>query len=621
MMPSHSSNESFNLMSFLQNLPDTSGCYLMHNAVDEVIYVGKAKNLKRRVASYFARQQDHPKTRAMVAQVARIEIMLTASEAEAFILEYTLIKKHHPRYNIIFRDDKSYPYLYLSTQQDFPGLYFYRGARKKEGRLFGPFPSAPSVYEALNLLQKVFPIRQCNDTFYRNRTRPCLQYEIKRCTAPCVGLVDKDRYGRDVQDTIDFLEGRSQQMIEQKQAAMLAAAEVLDFERAAALRDQIQHLQSIQSKQFVVSEKAEDADVIAVMEDDRGQQVVQLSMIRGGNLWGSSSHFPKHADQADEGLVLSAFILQHYAGRDIPPRLIVSHTPEDKAGLLAWLVLQSGKRIHLVTQPRGMAVKWLQLVQDNARQALIQRSLTQRQQQQLLQSMQDKLQLTLLPKHMICFDISHLQGTGTIASEVVFIDGVAAKQAYRRYNILDITPGDDPAAMRQVVHRCLLRAVNEQQFPDLMIVDGGKTQLRMAMEQCRQMGIQDEQMNLLAIAKGEGRKAGLETYYRPGDEVGVLLSADDPVAHLLQRIRDEAHRFAITGQRNSRKKGLHSILEEVPGVGAKTRSRLLKAFGSLVAIQGASMAQLQSVQGVNVKQAQAVYHWFRDSEPNDGLAE
>jgi excinuclease ABC subunit C len=599
----------FDLTHFLANLPESSGCYLMFNRDDQVIYVGKAKNLKRRVGSYFNREQDHPKTRALVAQIARVELMLTQSEAEAFILEYTLIKKHNPRYNIIFRDDKSYPYLYLSSQQDFPGLYAYRGSRKKEGRLFGPFPSSPAVYETLNVLQKVFPVRQCSDRFYRNRARPCLQYEIKRCTAPCVGLISKADYAKDVQDTVAFLEGKSKALIQLKQQAMMIASDALEFERAAALRDQIALLETVQQKQFVSAEQPEDADVVTLLHDEAGRVVVQLLMIRNGNLWGSNSHFPRHAKDSDEGLVLAAFLLQYYTGRDIPQRIILGQEPEDKAGLLAWFALHAKKRVYLVTQARGQAQKWLQLAQDNARQALTSLEATQTQQLKLLTQLQTRFALPRLPQRMECFDISHLQGTNTVASCVVFLQGSASKEHYRRYNITGITPGDDPAAMKQVLSRRLTRGLQSGELPDLLIVDGGKVQLSMAVEQLALLGLQDQVM-LLSIAKGEGRKAGLETYYQSPTDEGVQLDADDPLAHLLQRIRDEAHRFAITGQRNSRKKSLVSGLEDIAGIGAKTKTKLLRSFGNMLAIKAASLSQLSSVAGVTQKQAQAVYDYF-----------
>jgi excinuclease ABC subunit C len=605
-------NDAFDLTQFLVNLPESSGCYLMFNVQGQVIYVGKAKNLKRRVSSYFSREQEHPKTRALVAQITHVELMLTQSEAEAFILEYTLIKKHNPRYNIIFRDDKSYPYLYLSSHQDFPGLYAYRGSRKKEGRLFGPFPSSPAVYEALNLLQKVFPVRQCSDSFYRNRARPCLQYEIKRCTAPCVGLISKENYDKDVQDTIAFLEGKSKVIIQSKQQAMLVAAEALEFEQAAVLRDQIELLETVQQKQFVSAEKPEDADVVTLLYDETGRVVVQLLMIRSGNLWASSSHFPHQAKDNDAGSILSAFLLQYYTGREIPHRIILGQEPDDKAGLLAWFSVQAGKRVYLVTQTRGLAQKWLQLALDNARQALTRLATTQLQQMKLLTQLQTRFDLSKLPQRIECFDISHLQGTNTVASCVVFIEGIASKKQYRRYNITGITAGDDSAAMKQVLSRRLLRGVQSDELPDLLIVDGGRIQLKMAVEQVAALSLQDRVM-LLSIAKGEGRKAGLETYYRyPTHDDGIQLEVDDPLAHLLQRIRDEAHRFAIAAQRNSRKKSLVSRLEDIAGIGAKTKTKLLKAFSSISAVKEASLSQLASVAGVTQKQAQAVYTFFRD---------
>lgn len=602
------SKPAFDLAYFLQHLPESSGCYLMFNADDQVIYVGKAKQLKRRVSSYFVRHHDHPKTRTMVAQVARVELMLTNTEAEAFILEYTLIKKHQPRYNIIFRDDKSYPYLYVSTQQAFPGLYFYRGSRRKEGRLFGPFPSSPAVYEALNTLQKLFPVRQCSDSFYRNRSRPCLQYQIKRCTAPCVGLISQQDYARDVQDTLAFLEGNSAQVIDDKTAQMMAAAEVLDFEQAAKLRDQIELLTRVQAKQFVSTATAEDTDVVSLISDAAGRVLVQLLMIRSGNVWGSSSHFPRHAHASAPELVLSAFLLQHYANRNIPKRIVLGSVPDDLAGLKAWFAWQAGHQVALITQPRGDAKQWLQLAYENGKQALAGMVVDEAQQLRLLTQLQEQLMLPRLPVRMECFDISHLQGTNTVAAGVVFVNGIASKADYRRYNISGITPGDDPAAMRQVLGRRLKSGIQTGNLPDLLIVDGGKVQLGMAQEQLVTLGLLDRVM-LLSIAKGEGRKAGLETFYQVGHE-GVQLSMDNPVAHLLQRIRDEAHRFAITGQRNKRKASLDSGLQTIPGIGPKTRNRLLRALGTVQAIKASSVAELESIEGITRKQADAIYASF-----------
>jgi excinuclease ABC subunit C len=574
-----------------------------------VIYVGKAKNLKRRVSSYFVRQLDHPKTRTMVAQVARVELMLTNTEAEAFILEYTLIKKHNPRYNIIFRDDKSYPYLYVNTQHRFPGLYFYRGSRQKEGRLFGPFPSSPAVYETLNTLQKIFPVRQCSDRFYRNRSRPCLQYQIKRCTAPCTGFISQEDYAQDVNDTLAFLEGKSGQVIENKQAQMVQAAEALEFERAAVLRDQIELLKSVQAKQFVSVSRDEDADVVTLVQDDSGRVVVQLLMIRHGNLWGSSSHFPKQAQFAEPDLVLAAFLLQYYAGRDIPKRIVLGVIPDDLEGLKAWFAWQAGYQVYLVTAARGDAKRWLALAEQNGQQALTSLAVDEAQQLRLLSQLQAMLSLPRVPIRIECFDISHLQGTNTVASCVVFMHGLASKADYRRYNISGITPGDDPAAMRQVLGRRLKSGLQTGVLPDMIMVDGGKTQLAQAQQQLEELGLVDQVM-LVSIAKGEGRKAGLETFYQVGDTDGLQLPADHAVAHLLQRIRDEAHRFAITGQRNKRKASLASGLQDIPGIGPKTRQRLLRKLGNLTAIKAASIEALSAIEGVTQKQAEAVYGYF-----------
>lgn len=610
---------SFDLELFLKTLPESPGCYLMQDAAQRVIYVGKAKNLKRRVSSYFQRDQDHPKTRAMVAQVAQVELMLTQTEAEAFILEYTLIKKHNPRYNIIFRDDKSYPYIYVSTQQAFPGLYFYRGARKKEGRVFGPFPSAPAVYETLHALSKIFPVRQCSDTVFRNRARPCLQYQIKRCTGPCVGLISESDYAQDVADTLAFLEGRSTEVVKQKEASMLAASEALAFERAAVLRDQIEMLKSVQARQFVASEQPEDADAVAVMRDAvSGQLVVQLLMVRGGNVWGSSSHSPRHAEDSEDALVLSAFLLQHYSGRDIPRRIFLDREPDDREGLEAWFVAQAGRKVMLVVPQRGQGVRWLAMAQENARQVLKTQALASEQGRRLLAALQSVFALPRLPVRMECFDISHLQGTDTVASQVVFIDGVAQNKLYRRYNITGVTPGDDPAAMYQAVRRRLLRGQQEGVLPDLLMVDGGRVQLKQAETVVAELELQG-QLSLMAVAKGEGRKAGLETYYLSSSDEGLVLDGDDPVAHLLQRIRDEAHRFALKGQTTRRKvRALGSSLEDVPGVGAKTRQKLLRHFGGMAQLRGARVVELAAVPGVSARQAQAIFDFLHPQEGAQG---
>lgn len=598
----------FDPATLLKTLPDAAGCYLMHNAQDQVIYVGKAKNLKRRVASYFQGESDLPKTRAMVAQIARVEIVITRSETEAFILEYTLIKKHNPRYNIIFRDDKSYPYLYVSTQHPFPGLYFYRGARKKEGRLFGPFPSPPAVYETLNELQKLFPVRQCSDTFFRNRSRPCLQYQIKRCTAPCVGLISPENYAQDVQDTLAFLTGQSQKVIQQKTREMLSASEALAFERAAELRDQIERLKSIQTKQFVSSNHAEDVDVILVHHDLTSQAIlVQLLMIRDGHVWDSSTHFPKHAEEQTLGLVLSAFILQYYTGREIPSRLMTNLACEDASGVLTWLNHQAQRTIYLSQPQRGQGAQWLDLALTNAKHALHRQQMANEQNQQLLVQLQHEFLLPQLPRHIECFDISHLQGSDTIASQVVFIDGQAQPRLYRRFNITGITPADDPSALYQAVKRRLLRGQQEAHLPDLLIVDGGRTQLKQAEMIADELGL-ETQIALLSIAKGEGRKAGLETYYRSSTEQeGRTLPSTAPVAHLLQRIRDEAHRFALSGQRQKRKpRQLGSSLEDIAGVGSKTRQKLLRAFGSLAGIKTATVEELMSKAGIRHSLAEKI---------------
>jgi excinuclease ABC subunit C len=421
--------------------------------------------------------------------------------------------------------------------------------------------------------------------------------------------VSQEDYARDVVDTLAFLEGKSRQVIRDKTDAMLLASDELNFERAAALRDQIEMLNSIQTKQFVTAEKAEDADVVTVVSDDHGRVLVQVLMIRGGDVWGSSSHTPKHAQDADVSLVLSAFLVQYYAGRDIPRRLILGQVPNDVEGLTDWLAVQAGRAIQLVLQARGQATQWLKQAMDNGQQALLSQEVADSQQMALLNKLQTVFALTHFPKRMECYDISHLHGTQTVASQVVFLDGLAHKAHYRRFNITGITPGDDPAAMRQVLRRRLLRAQQDDVFPNLLIVDGGKTQLNMAIEMVSELGLQGR-FDVLSVAKGEGRKAGLETFYRDVTDVGIQLPSDDPVAHLLQRIRDEAHRFAITGQQQKRKSALQSGLEALPGIGPKTRQKLLRALGNMSAIKQADVDTLVATAGITLKQAQIIVQAF-----------
>ncbi|HIQ40822.1 MAG TPA: excinuclease ABC subunit UvrC [Sulfurivirga caldicuralii] len=591
----------FDIKAFLQQLPERPGVYQMFNARGQVIYVGKAKNLKRRVSAYFHKQHDSIKTQKLVEQVARIEVTLTETEAEAFLLESTLIKRLNPRYNVLFRDDKSYPYIYVSTQDRFPGLYFHRGAKKRAGEYFGPFPNAAAVYETLHTLQKIFPVRQCADSVFNNRSRPCLQHQIGRCSAPCVGLISEQAYAQDVQHTLLFLQGKRHEVIEQLGQKMLAASERLEFEKAAQLRDRIAALRSIQQQHLIHQGKGA-LDVVAVAQR-QGVFAITLMRYQGGTLWGTEHFFPK-GDLLVSSEVVSQFLVQYYRGKSMPDRVLVA---VDLGAEAAWF-----KALDIpVAQARSRTERELvALAETNARTALRQHLSQKSTQQQKLLALQDVLGLQKLPRVMECFDVSHTQGGETVASCVCFIDGVPEKQRYRRYNIRQAAAGDDYAAIYEVVARHYRRLQQQpDQLPDLVVIDGGRGQLHKALEALVTLGLED--LPVVSVAKGEGRKPGLECLYTPYCNTGIDLPADEPALHLINFLRDEAHRFAISGHRARRqKRQLRSTLEEIAGVGPKTRKRLLTHFGGLKGIQDASVSELVKVPGVSKKLAQRIYDHF-----------
>lgn len=604
------SESSFDHKTFLRSLTPGPGVYRMLNAQGQVMYVGKAKNLRRRVGSYFTRAANR-RIASMVAQIQGIEITATHTEAEALLLENNLIKEHKPRYNVLLRDDKSYPYLFLSDEE-FPRLAFHRGARRSKGRYFGPYPSASAVRETLQLLQKLFPVRQCEDSYFRNRSRPCLQYQIQRCTAPCVGFVKPDIYWQDVRDTELFLEGKASDVIERWVRKMEAASERLEYEEAAHLRDQIGALRSVQEKQYVSGERG-DLDIVAVAAEG-AVACVQLFYVRQGRNLGNKSLFPRSGDGAEPSEIISAFIAQHYLGRAVPQQILVNVEPEDKAVLEESLSLQAERKVTIQSRPRGERARWLKMAVDNAALALASRLASAGSARARLGALQTALGLVDLPQRMECFDISHTQGDQTVASCVVFVDGAPSKADYRRFNIAGITPGDDYAAMRQALDRRYKRVLaGEGRLPDILLIDGGLGQLTVAGDIMAELGV--EGVLLLGVAKGPDRRPGMEQLFLLGRSAALILPADSPALHLVQQIRDEAHRFAITGHRQRRGKAKkRSVLEDINGIGPKRRARLLKQFGGLQGLSRAGIEDISTVEGVSEKLAQEIYAAFHGNK-------
>jgi excinuclease ABC subunit C len=600
----------FDPKPFLKTLTSRPGVYRMLDHKGEALYVGKARDLKRRVSSYFTRSLNR-RLQLMVEKVRSIEVTVTHTEAEALLLENNLIKSLKPRYNVLLRDDKGYPYIHLSDDA-FPRLSFHRGARKAGGRYFGPYPNAGSMRATLQLLQKLFPVRQCEESFYRNRSRPCLQHQIKRCTAPCVGLVSEEVYGRDVRDALLFLEGKTNQVIDELVQRMEQASEALEFEQAARYRDQIARLRKIQERQYVSGEKG-DLDIIACASTG-GAACIQLFYIRHGRNLGNKSFYPRIPDGSGEPQIISAFLGQHYLGKQIPKAIIVSHKPAEKELLQEVLSGEAGHQVKILTAVRGERSRWLQMAQQNARLALDSRLASNAGMAVRLEALQLALQLDELPEQMECFDISHTGGEQTVASCVVFNQQGAAKQEYRRFNIRNIQPGDDYGAMEQALMRRYRRIQGgEGKLPDILFIDGGKGQLSAAEGVLKELAVSG--VNLVAVAKGAERKAGMERLFLPGRKAPLVLPAGSPALHLVQQIRDEAHRFAITGHRQRRQQSSRkSPLEQIEGVGPKRRQRLLKQFGGLQELAAAGIEDLQRVEGISRQLAQKIYAAFHGND-------
>jgi excinuclease ABC subunit C len=602
---------SFDHKHFLATLSSRPGVYRMVDLDGKVIYVGKARNLKKRVGSYFRASGLSSRTMAMVEKIASIEVTVTNSETEALLLEQSLIKTLRPPYNIQLRDDKSYPYILLTDHDDYPRLAFYRGSRKRVGRFFGPYPSAHATRETLQILQKVFRVRQCEDSYFRNRSRPCLQYQIDRCTGPCVDLISKQDYARDVHYSTLFLQGKSNQLTRELSRNMEREAAAEEFEKAAKIRDQIIDLRRIQEQQFVANQ-GHDADILAA-ELQQPYVCVHVIYVRAGRIIGSKSFYPRFRLASSPQEVLAAFIAQMYLGDDkaanIPAEIIVPTLLEEAEELQQALTYIAGRKIKLSMRVRGHRAQWLQLALTNARESLLGFISTKKNIQQRFKQLQEVLNLDTKPARIECFDISHTGGEGTVASCVVFDDNGAVKSDYRRFNIKDIQPGDDYAAMQQVLDRRFTRlSKGEAKIPDLLLIDGGKGQLKQAREILEKFQLAD--IHLLGIAKGISRRAGQETLFlaKGMGYQEIALPTEAPALHLLQQIRDEAHRFAITGHRQRRSKARkQSALEQIPGLGPKRRRELLKYFGGQQEISRASESEIAKVAGISKKLAENIY--------------
>ena len=595
----------FDAKSFVDSLPVRPGVYRMLDAQGEILYVGKARNLKSRVGSYFQPSNVHPKVQALVAKTVSMEVTIANSDTEALLLEFNLIKKHRPRFNVVLRDDKSFPYLYCETRHEFPRLAFYRGSRQEPGRYFGPYPSAGAVRETLQQVQKLFRLRNCEDSYFANRSRPCLQYQIQRCTAPCVGLISKEDYARDVGAAIKVLEGRNDEVNQDLVRRMESAAAALHFEEAAQVRDQLAKLKAVQAQQIVTADLDHDADVIAVAAGN-GEYCVALMFIRGGRSLGSTTFFPK-APLAEPQEVLGAFVAQYYLQREAPPEIIVEREFDEMSLLEATLAERAGHKVRIASQVRGIRARWLEMMRNNAEQALTMRGLARASIESSLEDLRDAFDLEEAPNRIECFDISHTGGTDTVASCVVFGEEGPLKSEYRRFNIAGIAPGDDYAAMYQALTRRYKRVRDgEITAPDVLLIDGGKGQLAEAAKVLAELGVTG--ITLIGVAKGADRRPGQEQLFLLGRDTPTILAADSRALHLIQRVRDEAHRFAITGHRRKRaKRHSQSILETIPGLGPVKRRELLKQFGGLQGVLRAGVDDFVQIRGLGRELAEVIY--------------
>lgn len=595
----------FDGKAFAKRLPTRPGVYLMRDEQGVALYVGKAASLRKRVGSYFDARPKIERIMRMVARIRSIEISMTRSEGEALLLENEWIKAHKPRYNILLRDDKSYPWIAITTGHEFPRIAFHRGARDASNSYFGPYPSASSTRESISRIQKIFRIRNCEDSYFSHRSRPCLQYQIRRCTAPCVGLVSKADYSEQVSDAMLFLQGKDQNIIDKLIKRMEAASAQQDYETAASFRDQIRNLKEIQAQQYVAG-AAGDIDFIATAQS-QGKSCVQVVSFRAGRNLGQRSYFPSHAEQREAAEVLEAFLGQFYRERIPPPLLVISHAIENQALMEEVFSTLAERKVKMQSRPRGDRRQVLLMAKQNASQSLGLRLASEANYQRQLDSLQQLLGLDEAPNSIECFDISHTAGNQTVGSCVVFGASGAEKSLYRRYLLKDITPGDDYAAMHQVLQRRYGRIQQEEgQLPDLLLIDGGKGQLSQALDVLAGLGISG--LPVVGIAKGSSRRAGHEEWIRPAPLPSLFPGPASPASHLAQQIRDEAHRFAITGHRGRRNKATsRSGLENIPGVGPKRRKSLLTHFGGLQGVKRAGVEELSSVPGINQQLAEQIY--------------
>jgi len=595
----------FDGKKFARRLSAGPGVYQMRDSDGVALYVGKAANLRKRVSSYFDARPKIERIMRMVARIQSIEVSLTRTEAEALLLENEWIKSLKPRYNVLLRDDKSYPWVMLGTNHDYPRIAFHRGGKDKGKQYLGPYPSASSVRESINLIQKLFLLRNCEDSYFSHRTRPCLQYQIKRCTAPCVGKVSVSEYAGQVDDALLFLRGQSQKVIERLIKRMESAAALQQYEQAAHYRDQINHLKQMQARQFVSAGNG-DLDIIALARFQRSCAIEVIS-VRGGRSLGQRDYFPAQSEGHGDAEILQAFLGQYYRERKPPAELIISHTVEQQTLFESVFSERSGRKVRIQSHPRSHRKQWLELAHRNALNALHMRSTESSRLDAQFDALAALLEMEDPPRTIECFDISHTSGHKTVASCVVFGVEGPVKSRYRRYNLTGFEPGDDYAAMREVLNRRYRKLQKEDgHMPDLILVDGGKGQLGIAMEVLADCGLND--IPLMGVAKGPSRRAGYEEWVLPVAPHSLQPGPESPASHLVQQVRDEAHRFAITGHRGRRQKAaVHSVLEDISGVGALRRRALLTHFGGLQGVRKAGVEELAGIPGINRQLAERIF--------------
>tara|TARA_Y100001958_G_scaffold81241_1_gene54926 strand:+ start:135 stop:1913 length:1779 start_codon:yes stop_codon:yes gene_type:complete len=587
------------------------GVYKMLDKENNVIYVGKAKNLKKRVSSYFQQKNHSTRIKRMISLIKKVDVTITKTEADAFLLENIQIKKFRPKFNILLRDDKSYPYIYVDTHHEYPRLSFYRGKRKKRGKFFGPYSNVYSVRDALNTLQKLFKVRQCSDSYFNNRSRPCLQYQIERCSAPCVGLINQNEYVTDINMSMKFLDGKNNEIIEMLIKKMEHASSNLKYEDAANYRDQIESLKHTSEKSAVSTDKG-DIDIISVIIDS-GIACIQVFNIRNGVNFGHKTFFPEIDETINESALLSIFIGQYYMSKKIPKEIILNKITKDKKILEFILSKKKSSKVSITNSVRGKRQQWIEIAEKNTLASLNAKILSKKNMFNRFQALQDVLQTNIAPKKLVCFDISHTFGEETVASCVTFTTDGPEKKEYRKFNIKSTDKGDDYAAMKEALHRHFLRIKKgELEYPDICFIDGGVGQVNIALDVMKDLEISN--VNIIGVSKGKARKAGEEKIIIESGKKKITLPNNSLALHLIQQIRDEAHRFAITGHRKRRDKSkFKSPLEEIPGLGPKRKQILLKHFGGLQGVQNAGEDEIKKIPGINKTLAEAIYYRFHNN--------